>query len=141
MRITSLRKGDVYKRLNESSYNADDQLVFGVVTDVLNNGDQSAISAIEFAPLYASVEQKLRVFAGGKDIALFPAEPKEVETYLKDAVERSAAEVESKYRAAVEADEKHAQIVALATGTLAAELATPQYLNDPPLSEGEIRSA
>ena len=36
IRVTSLEKGNVYKRLEESSYGTGSKLLFGIVTEIMN---------------------------------------------------------------------------------------------------------
>lgn len=74
--IVSVKRGDVYKRLEQSAYSAD-KLLFGVVTDVLANGETSVITALEVTAGYADVTIEEKVFAGGGDVQLYPANPEE----------------------------------------------------------------
>ena len=46
IRITNLRKGDVYKRIDDSSYG--DKVHYGVVLNLYNNGEKTYIETIEY---------------------------------------------------------------------------------------------
>jgi hypothetical protein len=97
--ITSFKAGDVYKRVEQSGY-ADPSLRYGIVQSVMNNGSDSAFSAIELRPDYsAGVVVETKVFDGSKPAALFAAEPNEVAIHL-DEVRKS---VEQKRDAAAKA--------------------------------------
>lgn len=75
--ITQLRKGDVYKRIDTSGASYGSPLRFGVVQDVMNNGSESAFTALELTPTYAAVNAELKVWRGNQDIAIFAATPEE----------------------------------------------------------------
>lgn len=69
--IHTLSVGNVYKRLSVESYGPD-KVIFGVVTDVQNNGEQSFIVASEFNPeAYGGDELKNAVFGGDREVNIF----------------------------------------------------------------------
>jgi len=82
--VVRLRKHDVYKRLDKEGYGDTYVLRFGIVTDVLYNGEDTAITAIEFRQAYAGqpVVTELKVFGTNSDLKLFYAEPEEITTHL-----------------------------------------------------------
>lgn len=97
IRITEVKPGDVYQRLVKGTYSGDtDKVVFGMVMSVLVNGEDAAITAIEFtAPMYSgSIEPQVKVFANGTDVALFPATVKEWNAHMSGALAKQAKEVE-----------------------------------------------
>lgn len=106
--ILSLRRGDVYKRLEESSYGAEKwSLQFGVVTDVMHNGEDAVISALEFPQDWSGAPTpKLKTYGTGADLKLFAAQPEEVREHFRDLLEGSRREVAK----ARDAWEKAAQI-------------------------------
>jgi len=129
VRVTTLRRGDVYKRLEDksaSTYNESDGLVFGVVTDVLDNGEQTAVTAIEVSreTLYET-RVKLRTFAGGRDVAIFPATPDEVRLHLADGLEQARTEVERAERSLSDARHKLSSLEDINNGDLAKRLRPP----------------
>lgn len=85
--ITKLSPGDVYKRIEATSY--DTSLRFGVVQDVMNNGEDSAVTAIEYAANYNSVSTTLKVFDGSQPAAIYPATPDEIAAHF-DELEKAA---------------------------------------------------
>lgn len=98
--IVELKPFDVYKRI-ESEYSGA-KLQFGIVTDVMHNGTEGAITALEFPDsTYNTVPQpKLVVFATGKEAALFNATPDEVEAHLtlvREAAQRALDEARRKH--------------------------------------------
>lgn len=81
--ITRLSPGDVYKRVVDGSAYGDATIRFGVVQDVMNNGEDSAVTALEYVSSYdGSASAELKVFTGSKPVAIFPATPGEVESHL-----------------------------------------------------------
>ncbi|QGJ94949.1 hypothetical protein SEA_REDWATTLEHOG_90 [Gordonia phage RedWattleHog] len=95
--ITTLKPGDTYKRLVKN-YSDTYDLRIGVVTDVLNNGSEAVLTALEFSGSYSTAEAELKVFGGDKDLALFATTPEEVGVYLDDVNERAHQMAESKRR-------------------------------------------
>lgn len=83
VRIVSLQPGDVYKRLVESSYGSP-KMQIGIVTGVMNNGDDAAITALEYEAAYGSVTAKVEVFTQSRDVSIFPADPAEVAAHLDE---------------------------------------------------------
>jgi hypothetical protein len=97
IRVTEVKPGDVYQRLVKATYSGDkDKVVFGMVMSVLVNGEDAAITAIEFTPpMYAGfIEPEVKVFSGGTDVALFPATVEEWDTHMRGAISKQAKEVE-----------------------------------------------
>ena len=70
--VMELGVGNVYKRLQVETY-GEDKMMFGIVTDLNNNGEQSYIVASEFNPVeYGGSELKSHVFGGERDVNIFP---------------------------------------------------------------------
>lgn len=96
IRITELAPGSIYQRLIKSTYSGDkDRVVFGVVTSILSNGEDAAITSLEFTPpMYGgSIEPEIKVFSGGSDVALFPATDAEWTAHMVGAIEKQEREV------------------------------------------------
>lgn len=69
--VHTLAKGNVYKRLSVESYGPD-KVLYGIVTDVQNNGDQSFIVTSEFNPeAFGGEELKNQVFGGDREVNIF----------------------------------------------------------------------
>lgn len=129
-RVTELTKGNTYKRLVDNSFSSDDKMVYGVVTDVLNNGTAIAIQTIEFEPDYANrIEIKHRVFKGERDLAIFPAEPNEIRSYYLDAIDASARNVKTKEQDLSKAQQEHATLKAFTEGRVTEQLTAPVTTN------------
>lgn len=112
VRITSLKKGDVYKRLETTSYSSP-KLFFGTVTDVLNNGEQSSIIALEYDSSYSSVEVNTKVFASDTELALFAADPREYADHLDKLEEAAKRAAKNAYDAYTKADDIVDRVVQL----------------------------
>jgi len=96
VKVVTLRPGDVYKRLQEGGqFGGSDEIKYGVVTDVLGNGESSAISAIEYSSSYSGVTVEPKVFSGGRDIAIFPAQPIEFAEHMDGLVDALDRKIES----------------------------------------------
>jgi hypothetical protein len=94
IQITEVTVGAVYKRLDTPSY-GEPRLLFGVVTDILHNGEEAALVAIEFVPptYGGSIEPTIRTFKGDADVAIYPAQPEEFSLAMQQAIEKQEAVV------------------------------------------------
>ena len=81
--ITTLKAGDVYKRLDDGTYSTA-PLVFGIVESVMHNGSDAVLTAIEWGANYGAAEVKLKTFGTNADLKLFPATPGEIESHLAE---------------------------------------------------------
>lgn len=132
--ITSLKKGDVYKRLEESSYGGD-EIVQGIVLDVLYNGTDAAIQVMEFKPGYKDIDKTFKVFGGAKDIKIFPSSKEEIEHYLNDSVRNMQDEIVKKESELLQAKDNLAKTQEIVNGTLIKSLTTPDFTNQGQLAE------
>lgn len=130
--VVNLRRGDVYKRLEESTYAAA-TLQFGVVTDVMHNGSDAAIVALEFPQDWSGrPEPKIKTFGTGTDLKLFAAQPEEVQAHFAEVLEGSRKAVDTARDALRKAQSHHGQVVSVVTafsGELeltAAQTGTPE---------------
>lgn len=96
IRITNLKKGDIYKRYEDSSYSS--SLYYGLVKDIKNNGEETFIEAIEYKKSYSSVDADLKIFSGSKDLAIFPATLEEVQEEFSGVVEKLEKEIKEKQK-------------------------------------------
>lgn len=93
--ITTLAPGNVYKRVDSRAFGeSEPTLRFGVVQDVMNNGEDSAITALEFTADYSGVAAQLKVYDGAKPVVIFPATPEEITTHLAEVQQRAQKDVE-----------------------------------------------
>ena len=84
LRITELQKGNVVKVI-DSSY-SDKKINFGVVTDLLNEGEKTFIQILLFEQSYSDVKGKIKIYEGTDNIPLFPATVEEVKEHMVDAL-------------------------------------------------------
>lgn len=90
VRITSVEVGSVYKRLDKPTY-GEARMLFGIVTDVMTDGEESALIAIEFVPptyISGSVEPTLKTFKGDSEVSIYPAQPEEFRVAMEQAMEQ-----------------------------------------------------
>lgn len=80
--ITKLSRGDVYKRLTKESYQNTYDIRFGIVTDVLANGTDVAITALEFEDSYTESKTAMKVFGGDSELQLFACDPSELSSHF-----------------------------------------------------------
>lgn len=85
LKITSLNIGDVVKQV-DSSYSGT-EIYYGVVTDMMNSGEQTFIQIMRYKKNYGSIDCDVKVYKGGEDLALFPATVSEVKEHLQDCIE------------------------------------------------------
>jgi hypothetical protein len=130
--ITRLSPGDCYKRV-EDGY-SEPTLKFGVVQSVMNNGEDAAVTALEYEVDYTvGAKARIRVFNGGKPAAIFPATPEEVTTHLAEIRQSTQQAVE---RAERDLTEKRAALAAVealtaSVGTLSAPATTSGVIDAP----------
>jgi hypothetical protein len=130
--ITTLHVNDCYKRVEEG-YSGEPVLRYGVVTDVMDNGPDAAVVAVEYRPAEygTGVQVRTQVITGNKALAIFPARPDEVAAHM-DAMVEAAAESE---RAARDTYEKAtavtAKVAALRDRMTAGTLTAPATSNIP----------
>lgn len=86
--VVSLKTGDVYKRL-EKNYASQYEVKFGVVQDVMHNGEDAVVTAMEFTASYSGVEPAFKVFGTDSDLKLFAAQPDEVRQHFVEITEAS----------------------------------------------------
>lgn len=110
-RITTLEPGNVYKRLVDDY--GTQRIVFGVVTDVMNNGTEAAVTAVEVDTQYGGPTTALRAFGNATDVALFPATVEEVSEFFNKAETAAEDDVESKARALFKAEQLRDQVIRL----------------------------
>jgi hypothetical protein len=97
LKITSLAVGDVVKQVETSSYDAG--IYYGVVTDMLNDGENAFIQITRYKPGYGDIEAQIKLFKGGDDLNIFPATIAEVKEHLGEAIESLAKNIEKDERA------------------------------------------
>lgn len=93
--ITTLTAGDVYKRLGDKDYQQQHTLHYGVVLDVMHNGEDAVIVALEFPTTWTgAVEPKVQTFGTDTNLRLFEAQPDEVQQHFGELRAASAKAVQ-----------------------------------------------
>lgn len=123
--ITRLKAGDVYKRLDTGAYAASN-LVFGVVQTAMNNGTDSAITAIEIVPGYQTATVANKVFASGTNVALFAATPEEYEAHCAAIMREIDQSISAKRKAVEDAEALRRLCVSGLQRALRGQLTAPQ---------------
>lgn len=93
--VTNLKVGDVYKRLVKD-YSDNYEVLMGIVTSILNNGEDTAITALEFSSDYSGTDAKIKTFGTSTDMKIFDATPDEIATHLSALLEKSEKQIETK---------------------------------------------
>lgn len=110
--ITELAEGDVYQRLIESPH-SNDQLRFGLVTSVLNNGQDVVIQAMEIKEDYSGIKPEIVTFGTNKEVSIFPADRNALAVHLEEARKSSERSLDSAQKSLVTAERNHANVMAI----------------------------
>jgi len=92
LRITNLKKGDVFKMISDPSYGSP-ELHYAVVLDLFNSGEKTFIQILQYQASYSNVNASIKILKGTDDIAIFPASKEEVEKYFEDAIENLSKDI------------------------------------------------
>lgn len=122
--VLDLKRGDVYKRLVKN-YADTYEIKMGVVTDVMDNGEDSAITALEFASDYSGTTAKVTVFGTNQDIKIFPATVDEVAAHMTELEEKASDDVRKKRSELAAAEDVQARIMVLKQQAHNGELNAP----------------
>jgi vacuolar-type H+-ATPase subunit I/STV1 len=95
VKVTALKVGDVVKIL-EKEYSETYKTVYGVVTEMLNNGKESFITILKYTKDYSSVKATIQTYSGTTDLNLFPASPEEVKNELEASIQYISEQIEKK---------------------------------------------
>lgn len=125
IRITNLKKGDIYKRYDDSSYSSG--VYYGVIKDIQNNGEQTFIEAIEYKKSYGSIEADLKIYSGEKDLAIFPATLDEVKEEFSSVVNKLEEEIKDKQNEIIKKQKCIEDTKSLLSGELSKMLQTVEF--------------
>ena len=84
IRIVNLKVGDVFKKVRDDSYG--NEVVYGVVVDLMNDGVNTFIEVIEYAKNYDEMKGEIKVYSGKKDVAVFPTKVDEVREHFGSVI-------------------------------------------------------
>lgn len=85
IKITSLKKWDLIKYIDDSSYSTD--VKYWIITDLMNTWEKAFIEAILYKKTYSDVNVELKIFKWNQDVNIFPATIDDIQEYFK-AVEK-----------------------------------------------------
>lgn len=130
--ITRLKAGDVYKRVVPSPYGSGEStLKLGVVTSIMNNGEEAAFTSLELTPSFSGVTADTKVFHAGQSVQIFPATPEEIQAHCLD-VQTGADKAVSKATEDLNAAKATQQLVGQMIGrVLRGELTAPESSSTP----------
>lgn len=92
--ITNLEIGNVIKMV-EKDYSGV-ELVFGVVTDILNSGDDAYVQVVTYKKSYSGVEVSSKLLSEKSEVTLFPAKPEDLNVEVKDILESMQKNIDGK---------------------------------------------
>ena len=125
IRIIKLSKGDIYKRYDTNSYS--DKILFGVVQDVKNDGENTFIEAVEYKYSYSELEADIKVFSGDSDVSIFPATLDEIKEKFESCVRNTQRNIEGKQEEIAKLEKALDTTKKLVSGELTKELKTPEF--------------
>jgi hypothetical protein len=122
IRITNIAKGNVYKRFEDSDY-----VYYGIVTDVLNDGINTIITATEYRKSWSSMEVSQKIMKGEKEYVLFPADIKEIESEFQSVISSKERDIVGYRKSIAEAEATIELTNKLISGELSKEPSSPSY--------------
>lgn len=125
IRVTNLKAGDLYKRIEDSSYSTN--VKYGIVKAVLNNGEKTFIESIEYTKSYNSISAEMAIISGEKDIVIFPATIEEVQSEFEGLENKLVKEIQEKEKE-IEAKKKCiAETRLLLSGEMTEKLTSAEF--------------
>lgn len=96
VRITKLRKGDVFRIMEKEYSSSDYQAKYGVVLNIFNDGVHTFFETLLYSGDFWGVKCKPKLFSGKDDVILFPATAEEVEDTFRENLERMEKDILSR---------------------------------------------
>jgi hypothetical protein len=125
IRITNLKKGDVYKRIDDSSYS--DKVRYGVVVNLYNNGEKTYLEALEYKVGFGDITAERAVISGEMDVAIFPATAAEVEEHFSSALRGIEKKISDKREEILKLESTLTHGKEFVSGEMAQKLTEPQF--------------
>lgn len=123
IRITNIQKGNLYKRFDESG----DYTYYGIVTDVLNDGNNTIITATEYRKSWSSMSVENKVIRGDKDFIMFPATIEEFKVEFQSVINSKKKDIEDYQLKIQEAERLIDTTEKLLSGELQKELSVAEF--------------
>jgi len=125
IQITNLKKGDVFKKISDTSYGG--KVLYGIVMDLLNDGVNTFIEVLEYEKSYDEIKAEIKVYSGKDDMAIFPTEVEELKEYFESTIkslEENVEEAKKKLNEDIKAIEKAKEFM---TGELSKKLSKVEF--------------
>lgn len=127
VKITALKKGDVFKYIRDDSYSSN-ETYYGVVLDLFNSGNKSFIQVLLYKRSYGhSIETEVRLFNGTKDINIFPATVDEVKEYFEGTLDSLKKEIEKTKKQIINLESAYCKASEFMSGETSKKLTEMSY--------------
>jgi len=134
IQITNLKIGDVFKVIDADGYGGP-TVKYGVVNDLMNDGEKTYIEVVEYEKSYGSVDAKIKLYTGTKDISLFPATVEEVKEHFDSVLASIGKDIEKDEKALQNKIEAHERATEFVSGETTKQLTEATFVE---LSQGEF---
>ena len=131
VRITNLKKGNVFKMIEDTGY-GEPSMAYGVVLDLFNDGNKTFVQILKYKLGYDFVEAEIKVLSGTKDVSIFPASKEEVENYFKGSLEGLTQKIASKKEELFKLEKALSKAKEFVDGELSNTLSKVEYSELPP---------
>jgi len=125
IKITSLTKGNIVK-LIDTNYSSK-EVKYGIVTDLLNDGEKTFIELLEYKKNYDSVSSDIKIYEGTDELALFPAKIDEVQEYFNSAIEGLERTIKEKKEELLKLENGHKKAIEFSSGELEKKLSEASF--------------
>lgn len=93
-KVVELSVGDSYKRLKKE-YSDSYKSVYGVITDIVNNGEVVMVSTLEVEADWSSVSVSAQTFSDDSDLVLFQVTEEEIDVIMQKMVRNAENDITS----------------------------------------------
>lgn len=125
IKITNLKKGDVVKKIGTRYQEA--EISYAIVLDMMNDGENTFIEMLEYEKSYGDIKSTIKVYKGGDDLSIFPADIEEVKEYMQDTVKGIEQKIEDKKEELQKLIDGLGKAKEFVSGELSRELSSPEY--------------
>jgi len=127
LKITSLKKGDVVKMVEEDDNNI--KMTYCIVIDLLNEGSSTYIEFLQYKRNSWSnvIDIENKIYSGTNDLKLFPSSIQELENYFGNLVQKLSNEIKEKEEELSKKKLNLKKVEALISGELSKKLASVSY--------------
>lgn len=125
IKITNLKKGDVVKKISTRYQEA--EISYAIVLDMMNDGENTFIEMLEYEKSYSDIKSTIKVYKGGDDLSIFPADIEEVKEYMQDTLKSIEQKIEDKKEELQKLISGLGKAKEFISGELSRELSSPEY--------------